>query len=435
MSSPTPGRLTEARHGWRTLLGSTLGVAVGIGSIPLYTNSILFNDLETEFGWQESSLTLVFLICNLLLAVASPFAGRIVDTIGSRKPALASALVLGVSYLVLAIAPGSFPLYVVTQILVYLAAACSAAVAYARLVTGSFDLMRGLALGVMNTGPALVAMVLPAVAAAALGAGGIRGAYVGLGLICVIGGIITFALIPGRADAVSPDAAGPAATTVAGPTATPPTAAVPQVVRKVEINRTLVTMCVAFFLVAFATIGAVELLFGLLLEVGATEGEAIAMLGSLGLVMLIVRLAIGALLDWLPVTWVAAGALVICAVGLAALALIGAPIAMVAVLTLGLALGSETDIMAVFVSRYTSRRVFGRVFGIGSLAFGLGVAAGPYLLSLAHEASGSPAVPLLLAAVALAAAATLFASVRQIRPVAAPQESRHDVASDQPAAV
>ncbi|MFT3797387.1 MFS transporter [Microbacterium sp.] len=406
-----PSRLSEARFGWRPLLGSTLGVAVGIGSIPLYTNSVLFHNLEEQFGWQESALTLVFLICNLLLALASPFAGRLVDAIGSRLPALISAIALGASYLVLAIAPDSFSLYVVTQVIVYLAAACSAAVAYARLVTRSFDLMRGLALGVMNTGPAIVAMLIPAVAASALDAGGIRGAYVTLGLICLVGGSLSFLLIPRRADAdasAAPDDLPSVAT-----------AAVPQVVRSLRLNRTLVTMFVAFFLMALATIGTIELLFGLLLEIGATEGEAIAMLGSLGLVMFIVRLAIGALLDWLPVTWVAAVAFVLCAVGLASLALVGAPVAGVAVLALGLALGSETDIMAVFVSRYTSRGVFGRVFGIGSLAFGLGVAAGPFLLSLVHEATGAPVAPLLVAAGALVAAAVLFLTVPSIRPTAA----------------
>ncbi|MFT4081252.1 MAG: MFS transporter [Nocardioides sp.] len=419
-------RIAEAKSGWRPLTGSMVGLAVGLGSVPLYTNSVLFESLGSDYGWTTSSLTLVFLICNLLLAVVSPFAGRIIDQVGSRMPALVSSLVLAASYAVMALAPGSFTLYVVAQIVVYVAAAGSVAVGYARIVSGSFDRMRGIAMGIMNTGPALAAMILPGVASSALGSGGVRGAYVTLAAVVAVGGILSYALVPGRADAAHGpdgrvDAGGPGhpdhpdqpghpghARDTDGPVSTNAAA-------RAGIDRTIVVMFVAFFFMALATIGLIEILFGLLLEIGTSQGEAVALLGSLGAVMLVVRLCVGLLLDVLPVAWVAAGALGLCAVGLASLAVVGVEAAPVAVLSLGLALGSETDILGVFVSRHSARERFGRVFGIGSLAYGLGVAVGPHLLETIHDATGSADATIWTAVLALVASAALFASTRPRR--------------------
>jgi len=403
LDTPSPTRGAELRHGVIPLLGSTVGLAVGIGSLPLYSNSAVFVALEKENGWSASSVALVFLVANLAMAAVGPVWGRLLDRNGARVPVMIGGAALAASYLVLAVVPDNFAVYVVTQVLAYVLAVATASLAYARVVALSFSKMRGLAFGIMNTGPALIAMVLPAVTAGVIAASGLRVGFLVLGLIVLVGTGIALLLMPRTPREVHEARAAVAKST------------------PLRFSWPLALVMLAFFLAAASTIGLIEEMFALLLAAGTDQGTVIGLLGSIGLAMLVIRLVIGAVLDVLPPKWVAVTVFAIAALAVGSLALFGPAAALFAMLALGLALGSETDIMPMIISRTFPGAQFGRVFGFVGMAFGVGVAVGPFTLASVLDGTGSAASTALVAALGLAAVAVVFALLprgsRETRPL------------------
>lgn len=410
-----PARTAELRRSWAPLVGATIGVAVGLGSLPLYSNSAVFVALEKQNGWSASSVALVFLIANLAMAAVGPFWGRILDRLGSRRPVFVGGVVLAASYFALAIVPDNFPLYVITQVVAYVGATATAVIGYARAITLGFSRMRGLAFGIMNTGPALIAFLLPAITAAVIGGAGLRAGFALLGIIALVGTAIAALLIPRTT-------ASDRVTMAEEVAATP-----------VRPSPRLILVMLAFFLAAMATIGLIEEMFALLLKTGTEQSVVIWLLSSIGLAMLVIRLVIGALLDVVPAKWVAVGAFGIVTLGMLALVVFGPAAAVFATLTLGLALGSETDIMPMLISRLFPRAQFGRVMGYVGMAFGVGVAIGPFLLALVLDHTATAAPTVLVAVAILAVAAVLFGLLPVDRPVRSHErDESSDAASTTP---
>ncbi|HKT78312.1 MAG TPA: MFS transporter, partial [Sphingobium sp.] len=74
----------EFASGGIMLAASFLGLSVGISSLFFYTLGIFIRPLQAEFGWSRGSLSLAVLISGIVLAIASPFVGRLVDRVGVR---------------------------------------------------------------------------------------------------------------------------------------------------------------------------------------------------------------------------------------------------------------------------------------------------------------------------------------------------------------
>lgn len=403
LAAPLPTRGAELRRGWAPLVGSTIGLAVGIGSLPLYSNSAVFVAMEKQNGWSASSVALVFLIANLAMAVVGPFWGRVLDRNGARVPVIIGGAALALSYLALAAVPDSFAFYVVTQVFAYVLAVATASLAYARVVALSFSKMRGFAFGIMNTGPALIAMVLPAVTAGVIAAAGLRTGFLVLGLIVLADTGVALLLMPRTPREVH---VARAAVAAASP---------------LRFTWPLAVVMLAFFLAAAATIGLIEDMFALLLTAGTDQGTVIGLLSMIGVAMLVIRLVIGAILDVVIPKWVATVVFALAALAMLALAAFGSAAALLAMRALGLALGSETDVMPMIISRTFPGAQFGRIFGFVGMAFGVGVAVGPFVLASVLDGTHSAALTALVAAVGLVLAAVLFALLprgsRETRPL------------------
>ena len=83
--------------------------------------------------------------------------------------------------------------------------------------------------------------------------------------------------------------------------------------------------------------------------------------------------------------------------------------ATVAIILIGVGTGSESDLLALLVSRYYGPRAFGQIYGSIFAAFMVGSAAGPYLVGALFDRFGSYGVALAWTAAALVLAAALLA--------------------------
>ena len=82
-------------RGWVIVLTSVLGITVSFGSLVIFTFGVFLKPLSGQFGWSRAEISLAFTLTALMVAVFSPFIGRLVDRVGARKVLLPCVAVYG----------------------------------------------------------------------------------------------------------------------------------------------------------------------------------------------------------------------------------------------------------------------------------------------------------------------------------------------------
>jgi hypothetical protein len=174
-------------------------------------------------------------------------------------------------------------------------------------------------------------------------------------------------------------------------------------------------LVLSFTLVALAVSGFVTHFVPMLTDQGVPSVEAAGVAGLLGAGVLIGRLGVGYIVDHIFAPYVAAGVMLLTAVGLALLALGGPMFAAPGALAVGLAMGAEVDLIAYFAARYYGMRHYGRMYGLLYGAFLIGTGTSPYLIALLQAAAHSYVPALWLSAGLLTLAGGLFLTSPRFR--------------------
>lgn len=154
----------------------------------------------------------------------------------------------------------------------------------------------------------------------------------------------------------------------------------------------------------------------ILMDAGAAARAAALASSTVGLGLLVGRIGCGYFLDRYFGPRVAAVIAAIAAIGIAWLWLgSNGPWAVFGAFLVGLGFGAEVDIMAYLMSRYFGLRSFGTAFGFGFGAFILAAGAGPLLMGIAFDHTGSYAVPMATFVAATCAAAMLMSRLGPYR--------------------
>ena len=383
------------RAGWRTLAGATLGMAVGASSLPFYTAGVFVPALEKAFGWSRTQISLGALLPGLGVVVCAPLVGLAVDRWGVRGPAAVGLTGLGLVFLLLSGMNGAYGWFFAIQLLLPFIAGGSTPVAFTRAVSQVFSRVRGLALGISVAGIGVMATVAPVIVSHVIDRHGWRAAYVTLAVV-VLGAIppVLF-LLRGRTPVAPSASTAPSAPVAIGAAVRSP------------VFRRLVAV---FFLLALGVCGYVLHLVPMLRDSGVSPGRAAALQGLLGAAVLLGRLATGALIDRIFAPFVAAAILGVTTLGLAALAVWGAPVAAPAAILIGFALGAEVDLIGYLTAAYFGLALYGRLYGLLYGAFALGVALSALLISALRDATGGYAAPLWACSGLIALTAVLFAT-------------------------
>ncbi|MGW1160242.1 MFS transporter [Streptomyces sp. NPDC002519] len=377
-------KTSELLSGWRLLAASTIGIASGMIAIPFYTNALFFPSLKEDFGWSSASLSFVVLVYNLAWGVLLPYAGRIVDRFGARRPALFSGVCLAGGYLVLSLLGNNYAVYLLVVVVTMVLALATGPISYSRAINQAFDQMRGLALGITLAGSGLTAVIAPQLLGPVIENSGWRAGFRALALVVLVATLTVFALIPSDAGSRARAASSADAGSQAGWLPT----------RTILADSVFRRLSLAFVCMALATGGMVIYLYAMMRQAGVSESRALWVQSSLGFSVVAGRLISGYLYDRLFAPYVAAATMALGAAGLGALALAGPQFAIVGALTLGLCIGAEVDVIALLVSRYFALDRFAQVYGFAYGANILGLAASPYILGLIvdHTTGFVPAV-------------------------------------------
>jgi sugar phosphate permease len=398
----------EFADNWPVLVGAIIGIGVGIIALPTPAVGVFMRDLQAEFGWTRTEISLGPTILIALLALVSPLLGWIADRIAAvwiTSFSLASlALTL---YLFSHLGPELWLFYVGFAVMAV--TGCGAAtLVYARVVSASFDRGRGLALGIAMIGNGITGIVLPIMLVPYAATAGWRQGFVALATIVAVAiPLVAYLLSRGRSRA-------PVAGTSASDADVPGTS-----LDAALRDPVFWTMAACFALIPFAASG-LNLHFLAFLADSGVNAAAAGIIASLGGVALIVgRLATGWLIDRAFAPRVAAAMMTISALCIAAMGIFGAPVAALGAIAVGLSIGAELDLIGYMTARYFGFRAFGRIYGLLYAAVLAGSAGSPIAYGLVSDITHSYAAGLYAAAALLLLSAAMFLTMRRFSPMPA----------------
>jgi MFS family permease len=388
-------------RGWVIVLTSVLGIAVSFGSLVIFTFGVFLKPLSDRFGWSRAEVSLAFTLTALMVAIFSPFIGRLVDRLGARKVLLPCVAVYGAAFCCLALVKTLAGLYAV-YVLLGVVGNGTTQLCYARVISAWFDRRRGLALATMMAGVGAGAIGIPPLATWLIDAYGMREAYLLLGASIFVLGMIPAALWlretppgAGRGDA--------AQNTVRAPG-----------MRGAEALRTPVfwLLLTGFFLFSVSVNGSVAHLIPLLTDRGIDSRTAALAASILGVLTLCGRLLTGVLLDRFFGSRVAGIFFGIAAVGVAILSQArDVPTAFLGAALIGMGMGAEADVMPYLISRYFGLNSFSEIYGYAFTAYALAGALGPLLMGWSFDRFHSYTTALLCLAAAMFTGAAVLASL------------------------
>jgi MFS family permease len=362
---------------WWIVFGATAAMLVAQGPVILYTLGLFIKPLNLEFGWDRASISAAGGIAAISSAITIPFVGSMMDRWGVRTVLLPIVVLCAASVALIALTPKSIVVFMLLFAITGVLGSGQGPLGYAKTVSAWFDDRRGLALGITMSGIGLGAALVPQYTQFLIGNFGWRVAYLGLGLLTLMvafPAVFLFIREPTMARTV----AGEHAPSPASQNRPPDLE-----VREVLGGRRFWLIACALLLVSTVTQGLVVHTVPLLTDKGYSPEAAATLMIAVGLSTMAGRLLSGYLVDRIFAPFIAAFFFLLPCVGIYLLDSTISPVA--GIITLGLASGTEIDMIGFLTSRYFGMKRFGQLYGYLFASFVVGSAVGPSIMGLSFE--------------------------------------------------
>lgn len=390
-------RVTEFRRGWRIVAAAGAGAGLGISGLLTYNSGLFVNALEKEIGLTRGAFGLAFFGATLAMALSLPWVGRWIDQRGPAAPALGGSLLLAIGFVGLATLNGSVATYTAWMIAIGLFAVGSGPISYNRAVSTSFSAGRGLALGLTQVGIGVSAAAVPPMVTAVMVNYGWRSGFLVLAVLALLG------CLPAVFIRRAPD--GPPAASDAPP------------FWQVAKSRLFLHQMAAFVVMALGFAGLLPHFVPLLRDAGLSAQTAAGYASLIGVFVILSRVVVGWLADFVHAPWLAAAACLLCAIGCGLLAVGGPTLAAVGAAALGCAMGAEADLVGFMTARHFGVAVFGRAYAWQYSGFMLAAGVGPAWVGYVRDTSGNYEPALMAASVMMVAASILFLTLPRVADV------------------
>jgi MFS family permease len=402
----TVGASSEFDAGGKVVFASAVGAAAGVTGMSVYALSILIGPLTEAFGWSREQLGAAKTVATAGFMLTAPFVGILADRIGARPLAMGSLAALAAAmFWMTQIGPSVASFYLSFFALAVVGGATTPLV-WTRAVATWFRAKRGLAMALTLSGPGVIGVVTPTLLDTLIERFDWRAAYVTMGCFAALALIPVAFWFRENRPATATATTG-ATTTAAG--AAPTTSG--YTVREALRTRWFWQIALAFVLIGAVVSALMVHLVPLMMDAGLGRTLAVRIAGVLGLSVIFGRLLTGWLVDRFHPPYVAAAFLVMPVFGCLLLAgeTVTPLVVILAIACIGLAAGSEVDLVPYLTARYFGLRAYGKIYSWMFIAFYAGVAVGPLLLGRVYDRDGHYdtglllAIPVLLAGVALVA--------------------------------
>jgi MFS family permease len=393
MESPRLSEKPKLFYGYWIVVATffCLFIVSGCG---FFAFSLFVRPLQTDLGWGRGDIMAAFTIFYLVVGVASPFIGRVVDRYGARRVISTGALIAGLGFISLSLVNSLWHFHV-SYAIIGIGMTAMGQVPSSAIVSNWFKKRRGTAIGIMSSGIGAGGFVLaPIVGGYIIPSFGWRVAYLVLATL-TWALVIPLALLVMKTKPADmrlhPDGEQIPDTMVV-------TEALPLAAKGITLQTALTTS--AFWLIStsfltglFSQVGVLQHQVPYLEDIGFPVALASSALGVVGLMSAIGKFVFGWLCDRIPAKYVWSIGLGF--QSLSVIILINVePASHLAIIWLyaimiGLGAGSWLPTMSMLVSTNFGLAAYGAIFGTVTLFECTGVATGPLMAGYMYDAMGN----------------------------------------------
>lgn len=385
---------TQARDEWREYWPLVLASAAGFSlhTVSSYVIGLVMEPLEAEFGWSRAQISVVSVIPSLIMVLFSPSIGGLIDRWGSRRMAIPSLVLTGLSLAMVSFANGSMAQWYLLWLFYGLVSLGIKATVWTTAVSNAFTAARGLALGVVLCGTAISQIAAPPLAQWLTDEFGWRQAYLWIGLgwaaPCVLLALFFLYDPRDRDRLAAPRRAEPAKPEIAVQGLT-----LREALRSLPLLRIGLSTLITMFIGTAILIHQVPLLT----STGVSRADAAWLASLSGAAAIAGKLLTG----WMTDRWNAGlvGAITLLAPALAYLMLLQpqqeASWYVAAMMIIGYTTGTKLQVCAYLTGRYAGMAHFGKIFGVMTSLVGIGGGLGSVAAGAVFDHFGSYG-PLLL---------------------------------------
>ena len=379
---------------WSIPFASAIALVFGNAPVSLYSFGVFITPLETQFGWDRTTISGAIGLCALCSAISLPIIGFLMDKWGVKPVLLTAICLYGVNLATIGLS--NHPVdFVLLTALTGVTGAAQGPIGYVKIISGYFDKRRGLAIGIAMAGIGVGTALVPQYALWLISHFGWRAAYVGLSLGIILVAALAVLLClrdpaPSRKDSLDISASPPEGLLIGEALASP----------------LFWTLAFTVLLVATAVNGCLVHAVPLLIGRGRSPSAAASVMIWAGLATMAGRLLAGYLVDRFFAPYVGGVFFLLAAGGVYLLA--ANFHATLGIVSLGLAAGTEIDLIGYMSSRYFGLRKFGQLYGYLFAVFTIGSGLGPFLMGAAYGQSHSYDAALIGSGVMLTVASALI---------------------------
>ena len=380
-------------YGYGIVLVAFLALFI-VGGAGYFAFSLFIRPLQADLGWSRGEIMAAFTILFIISAVASPFAGRVVDRFGPRKVIAIGALVTGLGFVILTVMHDLWHFYVGYAV-IGVGMAAMGQIPAMGIVSNWFQKKRGLAVGIASTGLGVGGFALaPLLGSYLIPHFGWRASYLALAILTLALVIpLTLALVRTKPEDMGlyPDGVEAPVAVVVNKASFPASGGL--TLRAALVTSSFWLINISFFVSSFSHVGTVQSQVPYLEDTGFSVATAATALGVNGLASAIGKFGFGWLCDrMMPknVWLIGLGVRLAC---IAVLMNVGpaSPLAMIWIYSIlaGLGSGAWLPTMAMLTSSYFGLASYGAIFGVVSLFQNLGMGVGPLVSGHVYDATGT----------------------------------------------
>lgn len=380
-------------YGWFVAV-ATAGAEFGNAASAIAILTVFVNPMTEEFGWSRTQISGATSVGAILGAVLAPFTGRLVDRFGSRLILTVGGMALAASCFYLASAQTLAGFYVAFTV-ARTADQGLIKIGTLPVVAKWFLVYRGRAVAMVSFIGLMGVIILAPVVHVVIDAWGWRAAWVMLGGIMIVVGVLPSALIVRR----QPEDMG---LPIDGITTHPPVDDANKTnpaekesdqswsLRQVLHTPTFWLILVSLFVISVANSGVVLHLIPHLTEQGLSEGSAVGTISVFSGSAAFATLLVGILSERLSPRFMMLLGYLMAASAMFVLIITDTILeAYLFAIIQGAAAGGINVLAPILLASYYGRRVLGSIYGIVRSAQVVGFATGTLLSGIVYDATGS----------------------------------------------
>ncbi|MBN1152014.1 MAG: MFS transporter [Dehalococcoidia bacterium] len=367
-----------------------LTMCIGCGS---FVFSLFVSPLQTDLAWTRGEIMVGFTIFWVMMGVASPLFGRVLDKHGARRAIPMGAVVMGLGFVVLNMVD-SLALFYLGYVLVGAGAAGIGPVPTSAIVSNWFRKKRGTAVGITSAGIGAGGVVMAPIVGYLLENFDWRTAYLAMAIIIWVAIIpLSLLLVRTRPEdmGLHPDGE-PERKDLSG-SDTGSRVAWGFSLRQAAATLPFWLIALSYLLGNFSSMGGLQAQVPNLNDIGFPTATAAAALGAIGLGSGVGKIFFGWLCDRMQPRLASAIGLALQCAAVLILLQVRPDSSMALVwayaLLMGFGAGSWLPTMSMLVGRSFGLAFYGSVFGVVNLAQSIGTATGPLVAGVMFDNMGT----------------------------------------------